>query len=100
MTPTSYLELLSSFTQLLTSKRSEVLAAQQRYETGLEKLAFTAEQVSRLVLVFQAGSQASVLQSKAVNKSVCNPVCAFSQSLLLCYACLPTTCAACRRHAA
>ncbi|GFH23399.1 uncharacterized protein HaLaN_21005, partial [Haematococcus lacustris] len=44
VTPTSYLELLAAFTTLLASKSAEVLAAQQRYEVGLQKLEFTAGQ--------------------------------------------------------
>ncbi len=45
VTPTSYLELITMFTTLLAAKRHDVLSAQQRYETGLDKLDFTAEQV-------------------------------------------------------
>ena len=47
-TPTSYLELLSSYKTLLASKREEVLGVQRRYEAGLEKLQFAAEQVARM----------------------------------------------------
>ena len=46
VTPTSYLELISSFKSLLASKRGEVLKSKKRYEVGLEKLAFAASQVS------------------------------------------------------
>ena len=46
-TPTSYLELISSFKGLLLKKRSEVSRAKARYETGLDKLAFAASQVSQ-----------------------------------------------------
>ncbi|GIL57271.1 hypothetical protein Vafri_12526 [Volvox africanus] len=46
VTPTSYLELITCFTTLLGSKRAEVSAARRRYEVGLEKLQFTASQVS------------------------------------------------------
>lgn len=48
VTPTSYLELLKAFTALLGTKRSAVLAVQQRYEVGLEKLAFTAGSVGSM----------------------------------------------------
>jgi dynein heavy chain len=48
VTPTSYLELITMFTTLLSAKRSEVLAAQHRYEIGLEKLEFTAGQVEAM----------------------------------------------------
>ena len=46
VTPTSYLELISSFKTLLGSKRGEVLKLKKRYEVGLEKLKFAASQVS------------------------------------------------------
>lgn len=46
VTPTSYLELISSFKSLLATKRGEVLKSKKRYEVGLEKLAFAASQVS------------------------------------------------------
>jgi len=48
VTPTSYLELISSFKTLLGSKRGEVLKLKKRYEVGLEKLKFAADQVSIL----------------------------------------------------
>ncbi|PNH03664.1 Dynein heavy chain 7, axonemal [Tetrabaena socialis] len=46
VTPTSYLELITCFTTLLGTKRAEVSTAKRRYEVGLEKLEFTAGQVS------------------------------------------------------
>lgn len=46
VTPTSYLELISTFKQLLGKKREEVLKGKKRYEIGLEKLDFAAAQVS------------------------------------------------------
>ena len=46
MTPTSYLELISSFKTLLGKKRGEIVKTKKRYEVGLEKLAFAASQVS------------------------------------------------------
>lgn len=46
VTPTSYLELIGMFTTLLGAKRDEVSKAKKRYEIGLDKLSFTAEQVS------------------------------------------------------
>lgn len=45
VTPTSYLELISSFKTLLNQKQTEVLKNKGRYEVGLEKLAFAASQV-------------------------------------------------------
>ena len=46
VTPTSYLELISSFKSLLGKKRGEIMKMKRRYEVGLEKLAFAASQVN------------------------------------------------------
>jgi dynein heavy chain len=46
VTPTSYIELLTSFTTLLGSKQQEVSEAKARYEAGLLKLEDTAQQVA------------------------------------------------------
>jgi len=45
VTPTSYLELISTFKTLLGKKRSEVHKLKRRYEVGLEKLNSAASQV-------------------------------------------------------
>jgi predicted nucleic acid-binding Zn-ribbon protein len=45
VTPTSYLELLSTFLKLLAEKRSELTTAKKRLESGLDKLTSTAAQV-------------------------------------------------------
>lgn len=45
VTPTSYLDLLSTFARLLKAKRSELLAMQQRYSNGLAQLKKTEDQV-------------------------------------------------------
>ena len=47
VTPTSYLELISSFKSLIGSKRGLVTKMKKRYEVGLEKLAFAASQVRK-----------------------------------------------------
>uniref|UniRef100_A0A671XYF8 Dynein axonemal heavy chain 7 n=1 Tax=Sparus aurata TaxID=8175 RepID=A0A671XYF8_SPAAU len=46
VTPTSYLELILTFKNLLTVKRNEVDTARNRYIVGLQKLEFAASQVS------------------------------------------------------
>lgn len=46
MTPTSYLELLTTFLKLLGERRTETMAQKRRLEVGLSKLTSTAEQVS------------------------------------------------------
>eukprot|EP00930_Biecheleria_cincta_P008307 TRINITY_DN10972_c0_g1_i1.p1 TRINITY_DN10972_c0_g1~~TRINITY_DN10972_c0_g1_i1.p1 ORF type:complete len:3080 (-),score=708.03 TRINITY_DN10972_c0_g1_i1:231-8642(-) len=48
VTPTSYLELISSFIGTLKSRRNVVQKAQWRYDTGLAKIADAKEQVSAL----------------------------------------------------
>jgi len=46
VTPTSYLELITLFQGTLAERRDAVTKRQRRYEVGLEKLAFTADQVA------------------------------------------------------
>ncbi|KAG8523853.1 Dynein heavy chain 7, axonemal [Galemys pyrenaicus] len=48
VTPTSYLELIASFRQLLTKRRQAVMKAKQRYVNGLDKLAFAESQVGEM----------------------------------------------------
>ena len=48
VTPTSYLELIRSFKGSLACRRDDVNQQRGRYEIGLEKLAFAAEQVSSM----------------------------------------------------
>ncbi|XP_038127258.1 dynein heavy chain 12, axonemal [Cyprinodon tularosa] len=48
VTPTSYLELIATFHQLLTQQRNIVMNAKQRYTNGLDKLAFTESQVAEM----------------------------------------------------
>lgn len=45
VTPTSYLELITTFKSLLGKKRDEVSMQKKRYDIGLEKLHFTSKQV-------------------------------------------------------
>uniref|UniRef100_A0A7S3HTS3 Dynein heavy chain n=1 Tax=Spumella elongata TaxID=89044 RepID=A0A7S3HTS3_9STRA len=46
VTPTSYLELINTFNNLLTVQRNEVFEAKARYDNGLSKLLETANQVN------------------------------------------------------
>ena len=46
VTPTSYLQLISGFKNLISSKQNEIMTAKRRYVNGLEKLAFAESQVS------------------------------------------------------
>jgi len=52
VTPTSYLELILTFKNLLASKREEILMLKNRYLTGLDKLQFAASQVGVGLLSF------------------------------------------------
>lgn len=45
VTPTSYLELLSTFTKLLSEKRMEISTTKSRLEIGLDRLLSTAQEV-------------------------------------------------------
>ncbi|CAG5135432.1 unnamed protein product, partial [Candidula unifasciata] len=46
VTPTSYLELIKTFKNLLGRKRLEILILKNRYSVGLEKLHFSENQIS------------------------------------------------------
>ncbi len=45
VTPTSYLELINAFKNLITQKQESTMKAKRRYVIGLEKLAFASSQV-------------------------------------------------------
>jgi dynein heavy chain, axonemal len=47
VTPTSYLQAISGFKVLITSKQSEIKAARQRYVKGLKQLEFAETQVNQ-----------------------------------------------------
>ncbi|XP_071960977.1 dynein axonemal heavy chain 3-like [Antedon mediterranea] len=46
VTPTSYLELIKTFKNLMSRKRLEILTLKNRYIVGLEKLEFAANQIA------------------------------------------------------
>lgn len=46
ITPTSYLELIATFQQLISQKRETIMNAKQRYINGLDQLAFAESEVS------------------------------------------------------
>ncbi|XP_071441952.1 dynein axonemal heavy chain 7 [Hetaerina americana] len=48
VTPTSYLELISTFKELLSKKRGEIMTSKRRYEVGIEKLESASSQVSEM----------------------------------------------------
>ncbi|NXN97801.1 DYH7 protein, partial [Rhinopomastus cyanomelas] len=54
VTPTSYLELISTFKSLLQKKRTKVMKMKQRYEVGLERLNSAASQVALMQTELEA----------------------------------------------
>lgn len=54
VTPTSYLELINTFKDLLDRKRREVLQGKRRYEAGLGRLDSTRKEVSRMQQILVA----------------------------------------------
>lgn len=48
VTPTSYLELISTFKMLLASKRKEIMDLKDRYSNGYDCLVSTETQVNKL----------------------------------------------------
>jgi dynein heavy chain, axonemal len=70
VTPTSYLELIMAFKQNLDKKRVEVSGAKKRYEVGLEKLAFAAEQVNQMQQELE-GLQPELIESAQATEVFC-----------------------------
>ncbi|XP_069839698.1 dynein axonemal heavy chain 7 isoform X1 [Dendropsophus ebraccatus] len=66
VTPTSYLELISTFKTLLEKKRSEVMKMKRRYEVGLDKL----ESASSQVATMQSELEALQPQLKVASREV------------------------------
>jgi dynein heavy chain len=54
VTPTSYLELINTFKNLLNVQRQEVFDAKARYDNGLQKLKETADQVNEMQVYLEA----------------------------------------------
>ncbi|TSM60567.1 Dynein heavy chain 7, axonemal [Bagarius yarrelli] len=68
VTPTSYLELISTFKVLLEKKRAEVMKLKQRYEIGLEKLDSAASQVATMQVELEALQPQLRVASKEVDE--------------------------------
>ncbi|XP_058247474.1 dynein axonemal heavy chain 7 [Hemibagrus wyckioides] len=68
VTPTSYLELISTFKSLLESKRAEVMKLKQRYEIGLEKLDSAAAQVATMQVELEALQPQLLVAGKDVDE--------------------------------
>ncbi|XP_070694441.1 dynein axonemal heavy chain 7 [Pempheris klunzingeri] len=68
VTPTSYLELISTFKSLLKTKRAEVMKLKRRYEVGLEKLESAADQVATMQVELEALQPQLLVASKEVDE--------------------------------
>ena len=68
VTPTSYLELLSSFKKILQMKRDEVGGYKHRYQVGLDKISSAELQVSGLQDDLQAMQPVLEKTSKEVEE--------------------------------
>uniref|UniRef100_A0A5F8HGP8 Dynein axonemal heavy chain 7 n=1 Tax=Monodelphis domestica TaxID=13616 RepID=A0A5F8HGP8_MONDO len=68
VTPTSYLELISTFKVLLEKKRNEVMKMKKRYEVGLEKLDSAASQVATMQFELEALQPQLKVASKKVDE--------------------------------
>ena len=68
VTPTSYLELINTFSTLLDERRRQVKKLQNRYEVGLDKLLTTAEQVATMEKELVALQPVLVVKTKEVNE--------------------------------
>ncbi|XP_061578914.1 dynein axonemal heavy chain 7 [Cololabis saira] len=68
VTPTSYLELISTFKTLLNTKRAEVRKLKRRYEVGLEKLESAADQVATMQVKLEDLQPQLLVASKEVDE--------------------------------
>ncbi|XP_066476619.1 dynein axonemal heavy chain 7 [Tiliqua scincoides] len=68
VTPTSYLELISTFKSLLEMKRTQVMKMKRRYEVGLEKLDSAAAQVATMQVELEALQPQLRIASKQVDE--------------------------------
>ncbi|XP_053132763.1 dynein axonemal heavy chain 7 isoform X3 [Hemicordylus capensis] len=68
VTPTSYLELISTYKSLLEMKRTQVMKMKKRYEVGLEKLDSAASQVATMQIELEALQPQLRVASKQVDE--------------------------------
>ncbi|EZA62718.1 Dynein heavy chain 7, axonemal [Ooceraea biroi] len=68
VTPTSYLELINTFKDLLSRKRKEVLHGKRRYEAGLGRLDTTHKQVGRMQAILVALRPKLLVAAKDVER--------------------------------
>ncbi|XP_061774430.1 dynein axonemal heavy chain 7 [Nerophis ophidion] len=70
VTPTSYLELISTFKALLNAKRAEVMTQKSRYVVGLEKLESASSQVATMQVELEALQPQLIETCKKVDEMV------------------------------
>ncbi|VEL37622.1 unnamed protein product, partial [Protopolystoma xenopodis] len=70
VTPTSYLELITTFMTLLEKKRTEVLSLKRRYEVGLAKLGNAAGEIAEMSQELQELQPRLVQASKEVDATM------------------------------
>lgn len=70
VTPTSYLELINTFKNLLEKRRSALLSAKTRYEVGLEKLENAASQVGKMQKTLEQLQPQLVEMDKKVDETL------------------------------
>ncbi|XP_069555029.1 dynein axonemal heavy chain 7 [Brachyistius frenatus] len=68
VTPTSYLELISTFKALLKTKRAQVMKLKRRYEVGLQKLEAAASDVAIMQVELEALQPQLLVASKEVDE--------------------------------
>ena len=72
VTPTSYLELIRTYKDLLGRRRNDINTAKTRYEVGLEKLAFAASQVATMQIDLEKLKPVLIKTSEEVAQMLIN----------------------------
>lgn len=68
MTPTSYLELITTFKTLLAQKRDEIMGLKNRYENGFNCLIKTEHDVGKMQVELEAMQPELIVRSEEVEK--------------------------------
>ena len=66
VTPTSYIDLFSTFTTLIEKKQQSVSKARERYLCGLDKLSFASSQVEQHIIII---SNSYSMENEKINYS-------------------------------
>ena len=68
VTPTSYLELITTFKTLLAQKRDEIMGLKNRYENGFNCLIKTEQDVGKMQVELEAMQPELIVRSEEVEK--------------------------------